>query len=101
MTTAYPYSTNVWVNAYQANILLEFQDNGTAVEALEETQKYKKKYFYEGKDVLCMGIKYNYVSNEKTPLKDQVVCNRLANLYDENGTLKEYFPVREEVLPCP
>lgn len=101
VTVAYPYTTNLWVNAEKATILLEFQANGTALEAFEQFEKYRKNFYNAGKDILCVGINYQFMEIEGELWNDKIVCNWIAGLYYENGTLKKYFPLQEETLLCP
>ena len=85
------------MKAEKGNIVLEFQINDTAEEAFEQVEEYRKDFFNNGTDVFCIGINYQY---KTMPVQNQLVCNWVANLYHENGTLRQYFPAQKEVLHC-
>ena len=61
--TAWPNGTSLWVRAEKANIILEFQVNDSPVEAPEQVEEFRKDFFNNGTDVLCIGIITSQITN--------------------------------------
>jgi len=102
VSIASPEGCNMCVQTEKTNFLMEFKVNSTAEEALTQTERYRKNFHDKDREVLCMGINYQFTKAVRTCQhhQDQLLCNWMASLYSENGTLKKNYRAQKLVLTC-
>ena len=77
--------------------MIEFAVNESAEAAFAKIREYKSKYIHDGRDVVCLGVNYRFVGADTVSMQDRLVCDWMAELYFENGTLKNFIPRQEDV----